>query len=187
MALVALLAAISGGALVAKNLIWSEAAPTKHGNTIVCPRNAAGWRGHVTGARPRPIAPAREARIVAGINTFRRANGLRALRVDPALSSAARAHSRDMLSRGYFDHDGPGSPFTGRLARYTPATCIAENIAWGSGPYGTGTGIVEAWKKSPGHRKVMLLPWTRTVGVGVRVGTFLGARGASVATADFSG
>lgn len=187
MAVVALLVAVVGGALVARDLIWSSAAPVKQGSTIVCPRNAPGWLGRITGAQPEATAPVREARIVAGINAFRRANGLRVLRSDAVLSQAARAHSLDMLSRGYFAHDGPGGTFVQRLAGYTPASCIAENIAWGSGSYGTGPGIVEAWKRSPGHRHVMLLPWTRSVGVGVEVGAFLGAPGASVATADFAG
>lgn len=180
----AVLIAVVGGAYAAHELVTSGAAPT---STIVCPLNAPGWQGRVIGPRPKPVAPVRESRIVAGINAFRRANGLRVLRLDPALTAAARAHSLDMLARHYFDHDGPGSRFTDRLADYTPASCIAENIAWGSGTYGTGPGVVAAWKASPGHRHVMLLPWVTRVGVGVRVGTFLGAPGATVATADFAG
>jgi uncharacterized protein YkwD len=92
-----------------------------------------------------------------------------------------------MLRGGYFSHAGRVEGFRRRLARYTPRTCIAENIAWGTGAYGTGAGIVSSWKTSAGHRKVMLLPWTTRVGVGVGTGRFLGAAGASVATADFAG
>lgn len=182
--MLALVVAVVGGGVVARNLLAGNAAQT---NTIICPRNAKGWQGRVVGARPRAVAPVKEARIVAGINTFRRAHGLRVLRVDPVLADAARAHSLDMLTRSYFDHDAPGRSFTLRMSRYTPASCIAENIAWGSGPYGTGPGIVTAWKNSPGHRHVMLLPWVRTIGVGVRTGRFFGATGATVATADFAG
>lgn len=179
--------AVVGGAYAARELVHSDAAPAGGRNTIVCPKNAPGWQGRVVGPRPAPQAPVREARIVAGINALRRANGLAVLRVDPALTSAARAHSLDMIARNYFEHDGPGSRFTDRLANYTPASCIAENIAWGTGSFGTGPGVVTAWRNSAGHRHVMLLPWVHTVGVGVRVGTFLGAPGASVATADFAG
>lgn len=183
-AVAAVLIAVVGGAYAARELVRSDAGVS---NTIICPRNAPGWSGRVTGPRPRVQAPLREKRIVSGINAFRRANGLRTLVVNRTLADAARAHSGDMLSRGYFDHDAPGGTFTQRMSRYTPASCIAENIAWGTGPYGTGSGIVEAWKRSPGHRRVMLLPYVRQVGVGVRVGRFQGASGASVATADFSG
>jgi uncharacterized protein YkwD len=41
--------------------------------------------------------------------------------------------------------------------------------------------------RSPGHRANLLRPgWTR-VGIGARVGTFQGYRGATVVTADFAG
>ena len=46
-------------------------------------------------------------------------------------------------------------------------------------------GIVRNWRNERGSRHVLLLPWTRRIGVGVRVGTFKGER-VTIATADFS-
>lgn len=184
-AIFALVVAVAGGTLAAKTLIEGRSATPS--NVIQCPLNAAGWTGRVSGPVLRSSSPLRERKIMLGINAFRRENGLRALSLDPRLSEAARAHSQAMLRGGFFSHDGQTERFSRRLARYTPRSCIAENIAWGTGSYGTGAGIVTAWKHSAGHRRVMLLPWTTRVGVGVRTGSFLGAAGASVATADFAG
>lgn len=128
-----------------------------------------------------------EARVVSLINAFRRSHRLKTLTVDEALSEAARAHDLNMLRLQFFDHDGPAESFTQRMARYTPASCIAENIAWGTGAFGTGPGTVNAWKNSIGHRRNMLLPWITRIGVGVESGTFQGAAGANLTTADFSG
>jgi uncharacterized protein YkwD len=177
----ALLVAITGGGYAARTVLESRT------STGACPLNALAWKGRVTGVRLAATAPVREARIVTLINAFRRAHGLRALRTSPALAYAARAHSADMQQRNYFAHDGPDASFVDRLARYTPSSCIAENIAWGTAGFARATGVVSLWRSSPGHRHVMLLPWVTRVGVGVRTGSYLGAAGASIATADFSG
>lgn len=186
-AVAALLVAIVGGAYAARELVHSDAAPTSGSNVITCPANASGWSGRVAGARPAASMPQRERRVVQLVNAFRIQHGLHALTPSVVLADAARAHSRDMLQRQFFAHDAPaGRSFSQRLARYTPQSCIAETIAWGSGPYGTADGIVTAWKNSAGHRRVMLLPWVKRIGVGTAAGTYLGAGGATVATADFS-
>jgi uncharacterized protein YkwD len=43
------------------------------------------------------------------------------------------------------------------------------------------------WMESPGHRANLLRPGWNRVGIGVRVGNFLGYPGATVITADFAG
>jgi len=179
-ATLALLLAVVGGVLVARTLLEGKAVTPR----IPCPP-AAHWIDH--GDAVPASYPLREHRIMLGINGFRRAHGLRLLRSSDALARAARAHSLDMLRKGYFAHDSPGGSFVQRLARYTPSSCIAEVLAWGVGSYGTARGVVAAWERSPEHRRVLLLSWIRSVGVGVRTGRFQGAAGASVATADFSG
>jgi uncharacterized protein YkwD len=180
--LLAILVALGGGSYAAKRLLESGA------STIYCPRNAAGWRGHITGAKIPPSQPARERRIAKLVNQFRRQHGRHALKYSRVLATAARAHSADMIARNYFSHDTPrGRTFTQRLARYTPATCIAENIAWGTGKFGTAPSVVNDWKHSPDHRRVMLLPWTKRIGVGVQTGPFSGQQRAQLATADFAG
>ncbi len=126
----------------------------------------------------------REAALVERINTVRTANGLTPLRVDFALVSAARDHSRTMLREGVFAH----GDFAGRMrAHGVQSTYLAENIAWGTGAYTSARAIVNSWLASPPHRANLLQPLIRKVGIGTRVGTFAGYRGAAMVTADFAG
>jgi uncharacterized protein YkwD len=134
-------------------------------------------------AQAAALSPA-ERSLLQEINRVRAAHGAPALRVDARLQRAARAHSVDMMKRGYFSH----GDFSGRLARFgVQGTAMAENIAMGSGSYGTARGLVQMWLNSPGHRANMLNPAFRRIGVGVATGTFQGYGGSRVATTDFAG
>jgi uncharacterized protein YkwD len=118
-----------------------------------------------------------ELAVVRVINTFRRANGLPALRIGPALTRAARSHSVDMVRRGYFDH----GPFVQRLRRFgVRAPYVGENLASGTTPLGAGA-IVQMWIASPPHRQNLLDRSFRRIGVGVAGGT------TRLITADFAG
>ena len=63
---------------------------------------------------------------------------------------------------------------------------MGENIAWGTGSYGTAEGIVSLWMHSPTHRHVILLRDLHRVGLGIATGRYQGTPGAVMATADFS-
>ena len=90
-----------------------------------------------------------------------------------SLERAARAHSRQMVRRGYFSHNSAsGESFSARLIRYgyTTAGCtrwtVGENIAYGYQASGTPT--PSSW---PGgtvapHRHVMLTKRLRNLGIG---------------------
>jgi len=114
--------------------------------------------------------------VVCVSNLERRAHGLRALRVNRQLSTAARRHSLDMVRRGYFAHTGPsGDSFVQRIrdAGYLTSTgtwLVGENLAWGWGAGASPSRIVEAWMHSPEHRKILLRPSYGEVGVGVAHG-----------------
>jgi uncharacterized protein YkwD len=114
--------------------------------------------------------------IVCVSNAERRGHGLRKLRVDSLLSKAARRHSLDMVRRGYFAHTGPsGDTFVQRIrsAGYLSSVhrwLVGENLAWGWGASGSPGGIVKAWLRSPEHRKILLRPSYREIGVGVALG-----------------
>jgi uncharacterized protein YkwD len=124
-----------------------------------------------------------ENRILSAMNRVRATNGLRPLRLAAKLHAAARAHSADMIRRGYFGH---GS-FARRVNGFgVDAPVVGENLAWGSGVYGTAATIVHEWLVSPEHRANLLRPGFRLVGVGSAVGPFAGRR-AVVVTADFAG
>lgn len=173
-------AALGAGALLGYNQLHSGA------SSIMCRGRAAGWTGRVSGPRLAAAHPADEAAIARLVNAYRAQHHLLPLAVSAALGYAARYHSADEHARAYFAHERRGETFAGRFARYTPSTCIAENLAWGTVGFGTPAGIVSLWRSSPGHRHVMLLPWVRRIGVGIVVGSFQGQRHAHIVTADFS-
>jgi uncharacterized protein YkwD len=124
-----------------------------------------------------------ENRILSAMNRVRAANGMRPLRFAAKLHAAARAHSADMIRRGYFGHGA----FARRMNGFgVNSPVVGENLAWGSGVYGSAATIVHEWLVSPEHRANLLRPGFRLVGVGSAVGPFAGRR-AVVVTADFAG
>jgi uncharacterized protein YkwD len=137
-----------------------------------------------------------EQGILHEVNRIRVARGLRALVLSPALQAAASYQSRDMLDHGYFDHDQPGgASFGDRLKRFYPLVtgsnwAVGENLLWSTPGIGAGT-AVKLWLNSPPHRKNLLDPTWREVGLGaystaVGTGAFSAANGpVVVVTMDF--
>jgi uncharacterized protein YkwD len=121
------------------------------------------------------------------INRERSRHGLRALRLDSRLSAASLGHSRNMVSRGYFEHGN----FVARImnAHYVrpgSAWSLAENIAWGTGYLATPAQIVRGWMNSSGHRANILNGRFRDIGVGIALGApTRGASGGATYTTDF--
>jgi uncharacterized protein YkwD len=120
------------------------------------------------------------------LNRERARHGLGRMQGDRKLRRAATRHSKDMVARRFFDHVAPGGvTLTERVSAvdYLKATAsswfLAENIAWGSGSYGTPRGIVRQWMSSPPHRANVLNPRVRDAGIGVAVGAPNGGRGAT--------
>lgn len=127
-----------------------------------------------------PTAQA-SAKTLAGaalclVNQERTSHGLRPLRANRRLTSAALAHANDMVARGYFSHDSAvGGSFVDRIrkAGYVPPRAfpsLGEDLAWGSGALGTPRQIVNSWMASPGHRANILCPKFREAGMGVAFG-----------------
>jgi len=128
-------------------------------------------------ALPRQAPTRRLARaVICVINQRRAARGLRRLRLNPRLSKAAVWHSHDMVHRKYFAHvSRSGHDIVDRLrrTRYIRrgfSWMVGENLAWGSGSRGAPREIVAAWMGSPPHRRNMLNPRYREIGIGVLVG-----------------
>ena len=133
-----------------------------------------------------------EKRTLELHNETRVDRGLPRLCVHPVLMKAARAHSQEMLDKDYFSHDSyNGETAEERLQRfgYTPRGYtyykIGENIAWGSGSYGSPERIFESWMNSQGHRENILDKGFRQVGIGVRTGTYRDYEGTAMYTVDF--
>jgi uncharacterized protein YkwD len=116
----------------------------------------------VTQARPRPDL---ESRMLALVNAERASQGLRPVKADPDLVEVARAHSRDMLARGYFSHYTPeGSDLGDRLRRERVSYLVAgENLAFAQ----TLTTAHQGLMNSPGHRANILRPQFGRLGIGV--------------------
>ena len=124
---------------------------------------------------------ASETSLLTVINATRASHGLAPLRIDRRLQRTARAHSADMLRHQYFAHGA----FTSRvLASGAAGPVFGEDLAWG--PM-SASWVVNAWLNSPEHRRILLRPGFRRIGVGAYQGTFAGRQGALVVTADFAG
>ncbi len=108
------------------------------------------------------------AEMLARVNDIRWREGLPPLARNPLLDRVSQEHAEDMLLRGYFEHQSPEG--LGPSER-----------AWAGGyRAGIGENIVEerfsvdealkAWLGSDGHRRNLLDPDSREVGLGLAVG-----------------
>jgi uncharacterized protein YkwD len=141
------------------------------------------------GAKPERLtrnsttAGARAQAIVAAINAVRAAHLLRTLSVDLRLSRAARAHSLDMLRRGYFAHGN----LSARMSRFhVRGSLFEENLVYSSGVLSAQRAVAD-WLASAPHRETLLDPKLRRIGVAAPVGPFQGYATATLVTADFAG
>ncbi len=139
------------------------------------------------------VHQAREA-VLCLVNRERARHGRHALRASQSLNLAAGRHSLDMVHRRYFSHDGPGGHDVAdrvRAAHWAPgrsAWRLGENIAWGTGRYGTPRSIVSMWMHSSGHRANILDRRYHEFGAGVAAGAPIRwPGGAGTYTMDFGG
>ncbi len=135
-----------------------------------------------------------QAGVLTEINATRWGHGLGPLRLSSALSAAARQHSVEMATRGYFSHTSSnGTSFDRRVARYYPMGrnsywSVGENLLWSSPDVDAG-GALDMWMNSPEHRANILSARWRQIGISaVHVtagpGVFGGAP-VTVITTDF--
>ena len=101
------------------------------------------------------------------VNEIRVANGLEEFVYNETLAQTARAHSEDMVERGFFAHKNPdGQSSSDRMtAAGINWTQTAENIAAG---YKSPEAVVEGWMNSPGHKANILGP-CKEMGVGLAI------------------
>ena len=59
---------------------------------------------------------------------------------------------------------------------------LGENLAWGTGSFGTPRSTIETWMSSPAHRAILLKKAYREMGVGV----VLGVPGSDAAGATYT-
>jgi uncharacterized protein YkwD len=127
------------------------------------------------GAPAQPRQPASslsslEQGVLTDINAFRTAHHLVPLRLSSALTTAARQHSQQMASNGYFAHESSdGSAFWKRIQRYYTSSpfrywSVGENLLWSS-PDVDPQGALKLWIDSPEHRANLLNTHWREIGV----------------------
>ena len=115
---------------------------------------------------------ASEEKMFGQINNERKKNGLSEVSFSEELSTAARAHAKDMFVRGYFSHYTPEglSPFD-RLERFSISyNHAAENIALTP----NADLAMDGFMKSVGHRENILSKDFNKVGIGVMDGGIFG-------------
>jgi uncharacterized protein YkwD len=98
------------------------------------------------------------------VNAYRTAKGLRPLKLQPNLTEAARAHSRDLARWDRISHFGSdGSNPLDRVKRAGyHAKLAAENVGTGQV---TIQEVIKGWKASPGHNKNLLLADAEHMGI----------------------
>ncbi|MGW7417468.1 CAP domain-containing protein [Streptomyces sp. NPDC054863] len=126
-----------------------------------------------TPAAKRPLkAPASAndaaAAVLSLVNQERAKAGCSPVRPDTGLATLAANFSRDMASRGFFEHTDPdGATPWDRAAKAGIKDLGGENIARGQAD---AQAVMDAWMKSEGHRANILNCDYTTLGVGVHMG-----------------
>jgi uncharacterized protein YkwD len=122
-------------------------------------------------------------------NYARTRSGLEPLRANPLLAQAGQAKLAADLACGEFSHTPCGRSFRSVFAAYLRGTSsyqIGENIAWGNSDYGTPRQTMNSWLHSAGHRKNILAPGFRELGIGYQPDeTFQGHSGVTLWSQEF--
>jgi len=102
------------------------------------------------------------------VNDERRDAGIPLLRMSPDLSRLAREYSREMVERGFFDHQDPDGLRVDTRASRAGITWqfIGENIARNRGFRNPAYTAVKEWMKSAGHRENILNDRYAETGIG---------------------
>jgi uncharacterized protein YkwD len=145
-------------------------------------------------ARPAAALTPLESGVLVQLNQLPAQHGLAPLRLSTKLTAAARSHSQQMASDGYFAHESAdGSAFWKRVKQFYASSpwqywSVGENLLWSS-PDVSPSQAIKLWLDSPEHRKNMLTARWREVGVSAV--HIAGARGVyggqdvTIVTTDF--
>jgi len=115
-----------------------------------------------------------EKEMMSLINAFRKKNNLNELEWNESLAKAARYHAKDMCVDNYFEHesyDRIGGRLKktyktfDRVRKFLDKGLFANSENIGSG-FDTAKEMFDTWLSSPGHRKNIMLPNSKFIGVG---------------------
>jgi uncharacterized protein YkwD len=168
--------------LLAAALVALGAAPALGASPLVAPVTVC----------PRPAldaaAMSQEEAMLCLVNYARAQVGEQALEGSPELEESARDKARDIFQCESFSHYACGREFTYwmRETGYL-GDCwrVGENLAYGSGGYGTVGSIFRAWLRSPTHRANLLTAQFAQTGIDLKVGWLEGTPGVHVWTQHF--
>jgi len=122
-----------------------------------------------------------ERAVYRAVNRVRHRHDASTLHAVSGITFVATDHSREQAINRVLSHSSSdGTPFSTRIRRVARARSVGETIIGYSGRI-SGRRIVRAWMRSPSHRRELLAPGYRRIGVGRAT-----ARGFSVVTADFA-
>jgi uncharacterized protein YkwD len=122
-------------------------------------------------------------------NYARAQQGLSPLQLNGTLNAAGATKLASDLSCAEFSHTPCGQPFDVVFATYLQGATsyeIGENIAWGTGSFGTPRQTMSGWLHSTGHRENILTPAYTELGIGYLPGqSFRGYTGATLWSQEF--
>lgn len=128
-------------------------------------------------------ADVQESTMSCMVDYARTQAGLAGFAEVETLQRSAEDKADDVLRCDSFSHFACGRDFTYwmRQTGYVSSQCwrVGENLAWGTGAYGTVRSIFRAWMSSPGHRENILDDFTET-GISLRLGTLSGQAGTHI-------
>jgi uncharacterized protein YkwD len=121
-------------------------------------------------ASPAELDAARRS-LLCGVNRERVARGLKRLRIDSRLNTAAQAHTRDMVFNRFFSHVGTGGGAVGRARKfgYVPndrGWAVGEAIGWQWYGEGSPVRLLPHVLQSPMHYAQLMSSTYTDAGVG---------------------
>jgi uncharacterized protein YkwD len=124
-------------------------------------------------------------------NYARSRSGRSPLALNALLGRAGQAKLAADVSCGDFSHSPCGQPFQAVFGSYLAGASsytIGENIAWGTGQYGTPRETMSRWLNSPEHLQNILDSAFHDLGVGyLPAQSFQGSTGATLWSQEFGG
>ncbi len=174
--------ALASQSLTGQRLV-EQAARTSTASPLIAPPRACPGQSNLSAS-----VAAQEGAMRCMTDYARAGVGLGALAEAEQLDQSARGKAGDVIRCDSFSHFACGREFTYwiRAAGYIGEQCwhAGENLAWGTGAYGSVRSIFRAWMASPTHRQNILGDY-RQVGIGVVTGNLEGHPGAHVWAAHF--
>ncbi|MFZ3064913.1 MAG: CAP domain-containing protein [Nitrospirota bacterium] len=110
-----------------------------------------------------------EKKLFDLINSERRTRNLNQFKLDTKIQKAARAHSKDMVKRRYFDHVNPDKENVGTRLKAAKIkwTIVAENIASNKNTEDPVETAFKSWLESKDHYKNIISAEYELSGIGI--------------------